>query len=271
MSSSIDTIITAETPEGVAIAMVPAGFAVRSTAFLIDALLRVGILIACGTALGAGGRFGTGLMFIVLFAINWLYPVVFELLPAAATPGKRIMGLHVLMANGLPITPAGCLIRNLLRVVDFLPFMYAFGIICILLRPDARRLGDLAGGTVVAYRSELRPAGSFGAGEPRQPSVLLSSRQQAAIAAFAWRVDRLTPDRAEEIALLASALVPGAGVEASMTTRLVGIARWLHGQRPAKPAAAPRSTGLNSTDLNSAGLNSTDLSSTGPSGSGLPP
>ena len=291
MNSSIDTIITAETPEGIAIAMVPAGFAVRSTAFLIDALLRVGILMVCGTALGAGGHFGTGLMFIVLFAINWLYPVVFELLPAAATPGKRIMGLHVLMANGLPITPAGCLIRNLLRVVDLLPFMYAFGIICILLRPDARRLGDLAGGTVVAYRSELRPAGSFGVGEPMQPSLLLSSRQQAAIAAFAWRVDRLTPDRAEEIALLASALVPAAGVGTSMTARLVGIARWLHGQRPAKPAVAARSTdlsstalssidlssadlsstGLSSTSLSSTGLSSPDLSSTGPSGSGLPP
>jgi uncharacterized RDD family membrane protein YckC len=266
LSSSIDTIITAETPEGIAIAMYPAGFAVRSTAFLIDALLRVGILLVCGTALGAGGHFGTGLMFIVLFAINWLYPAVFELLPAAATPGKRIMGLHVLMANGLPITPAGCLIRNLLRVVDFLPFMYAFGIICILLRRDARRLGDLAGGTLVAYRNELRPAGSFGAGEPMPPSVLLSSRQQAAIAAFAWRVGRLTPDRAEEIALLASAAAPGTGIATSMTARLVGIARWLHGQRPDKPAVAPRTTGLSTT-----GLSATGPGGGSPSGSDLPP
>jgi uncharacterized RDD family membrane protein YckC len=244
LSSSVDTIITAETPEGIAIAMHPAGFAVRTTAFLIDALLRVGILMACGTALGAGGHFGTGLMFMILFAINWLYPIVFELLPAAATPGKRITGLHVLMANGLPVTPAGCLIRNLLRVVDFLPLMYAFGIICMLLRRDARRLGDLAGGTLVAYRNELRPAGSFGAGEPMPPSVLLSARQQAAIAAFAWRVGRLTAARAEEIALLAAAAAPGAASETSMTTRLVGIARWLHGQRPNAPQLGPPAAGL---------------------------
>jgi uncharacterized RDD family membrane protein YckC len=254
LNSSIDTIITAETPEGIAIAMYPAGFAVRSTAFLIDALLRVGILMACGTAFGAGGHFGTGLMFMVLFGVNWLYPIVFELLPAAATPGKRIMGLHVLMANGLPLTPAGCLIRNLLRVVDFLPVMYGFGIICILLRRDARRLGDLAGGTLVAYRNELQPAGSFGAGEPMQPPVSLSSRQQAVIAAFAWRVGRLTPARAEEIALLGSAAAPGAGPETPMTARLVGIARWLHGQRPTTPQVGPRATDRHGGDLRGGGL-----------------
>ncbi len=146
--------------------MYPAGFAVRATAFLIDGVFRFGILMVCGMALGAGGRVGSGLLLIALFTINWLYSPIFELLPAAATPGKRIMGLHVLMASGLPITPAGCLIRNLLRAVDFLPLMYAFGIICILLRQDARRLGDLAGGTIVAYRSELQTPGTLGAGEP---------------------------------------------------------------------------------------------------------
>jgi uncharacterized RDD family membrane protein YckC len=222
-------MITAETPEGIAIAIRPAGFAVRATAFLIDGLLRAGILMVSGTALSAGGHFGTGVMFIVLFAVNWLYPLIFEALPAAATPGKRIMGLQVLMANGLPITPAGCLIRNLLRAVDFLPFMYAFGIICMLLRRDTRRLGDLAAGTLVAYRSQRAPSGSLGSGRPLSPSVALSARQQAAIAAFAWRVGRLTPERAEEIALLAAAAAPsGLGTP---TERLLGIARWLHGQR----------------------------------------
>ncbi len=235
MNSAIDTIITAETPEGIAIAMHPAGFPVRCAAFLLDALLRVGVLLACASALAAGGRFGTGLMFVVLFAVNWLYPVLFELLPGAATPGKRMLGLHVLMANGLPITPAGCLIRNLLRAVDFLPLMYGFGIVCVLLRRDARRLGDLAGGTLVAYRHEPPPAGAFAAGEPMPPSIPLSSRQQAAITAFSWRAARLTPDRAEEIAQLAAAAAPHAGPHdgpaASMTARLVGIGRWLHGQR----------------------------------------
>jgi uncharacterized RDD family membrane protein YckC len=235
LNAPIDTIITAETPEGIAIAIRPAGFAVRCTAFLIDALIRAGILLGVASALGAGGHFGTGPIFIVIFVVNWLYPVIFELMPAAATPGKRIMGLHVMMANGLPITPAGCLIRNLMRVVDLLPLMYAFAIILILLRRDARRLGDLAGGTLVAYRNEIVPAGVFGAGDPMPPPVALSARQQAAIAAFAWRAGRLTPQRAEEIAELATGLAPP-GSAAPMTARLIGIARWLHGQRRTRAA-----------------------------------
>lgn len=229
MKSSIDTLITAETPEGIAISVYPAGFAVRASAFLIDFLFRAGIILVCEMALVKGGRFGGGMMLIVLFAVNWLYSMVFELLPAAATPGKRIMGLHVLMANGLPLTPAGCLIRNLLRAADFLPLMYAAGIICILLRPDARRLGDLAGGTVVAYRRQPAGNGSFPPGGATQPPVALTHGQQTAITAFAWRIGRMTPERAEEIALLGSRAAPGSAT--SMTARLIGIARWLHGQR----------------------------------------
>lgn len=233
MNSPIDTIITAETPEGIAIAIRPAGFAVRCTAFLIDALIRCAIFLVLVAALGKGGHVGIGLLLIVLFVLNWLYPVIFEMMPAAATPGKRVMGLQVLMANGLPLTPAGCVTRNLLRFVDFLPLLYAFAIVSILLRQDARRLGDLAGGTLVAYRSESKQAGAFGAGEPMQPPVSLSARQQAAITAFAWRVNRLTPQRAEEIAVLAAAAAAAGAAELPMSSRLTGIARWLHGQRRA--------------------------------------
>lgn len=231
MSASIDTILTAETPEGIAIVIRPAGFAVRCTAFLIDVFIRFFILSGLGTALGVAGHFATGAMFIILFVVNWLYPVIFELTPIAATPGKHMMGLQVMMANGLPITPAGCLTRNLMRAVDLLPLMYAFAIVTMLLRRDARRLGDLAGGTVVAYRHEAAVAGAFGQGDPMPPPVPLSPRQQAAIAAFAWRVDRLTRERAEEIAALASSAAPLRSPHLSMTARLVGIARWLHGQR----------------------------------------
>jgi uncharacterized RDD family membrane protein YckC len=231
LSASIDTILTAETPEGIAIVIRPAGFAVRCTAFLIDVFIRFFILSTLGTALGVAGHFAKGAMFIILFVVNWLYPVIFELMPIAATPGKYMLGLQVMMANGLPITPAGCLTRNLMRAVDMLPLMYAFAIVTMLLRRDARRLGDLAGGTVVAYRHEAAVAGAFGEGDPMPPPVVLSPRQQAAIAAFAWRVGRLTRERAEEIAALAGSAAPLRSMNLSMTARLVGIARWLHGQR----------------------------------------
>lgn len=250
MSVPIDTIVTAETPEGISISIRPAGFAVRAGAYLIDALIRIATLSVCASLLSAGARFGLGIYLVSAFVLNWLYPVLFELSPAAATPGKRVMGLYVLMANGLPITPASCLIRNLLRAVDMLPLLYGFGIVCVLLRRDARRLGDLAAGTVVAYRFEVGHAGKLCAGVPIPPPIPLSMRQQAALTAFAWRVDRLTPARAEEIACCAAAGAPalrGAGTSAPMhaggtptSDRLVGIARWLHGDRtPESGRAAP--------------------------------
>ena len=238
MKSSIDTVITAETPEGIAIAMRPAGFAVRATAFMIDVLIRFAILSGLGSALSAGGHVGTGLLLIGLFVVNWLYPVIFELLPAAATPGKRVMGLQVMMANGLPLTPAGCLTRNLLRVVDMMPLLYAFAIIAMLLRRDARRLGDLAGGTLVVYRNTTQTQAAIVEGDPAPPAIPLSMRQSAAIAAFAWRVQRLTPERAEEIAVLAAAAAPQSSGESSVTARLIGVARWQHGQRRRAAAAA---------------------------------
>ena len=239
MSSAIDTILTAETPEGIAISIRPAGFAVRAAAFLIDAAIRFVFLMICSTALAAGGRFGRGGLLISLFVLNWLYPVIFELTAAAATPGKRMMGLVVLMANGLPITPAGCLIRNLLRFVDALPAGYAFAIVCILLRNDSRRVGDLAGGTVVAYRDDVQLAGSLAAADPIPPPIALSRRQQTAIMAFGFRVGRLTPQRAEEIAELASAALRDTPADLSLTARLVGVARWLHGDRAVHTGAVP--------------------------------
>jgi uncharacterized RDD family membrane protein YckC len=232
--STIDTVITAETPEGIAISMRAAGYPVRCMAFLIDAAIRYVIVSGLAAALGYGGRVGTGVLLIIVFLVLWLYPVIFELTPGAATPGKRALGIQVMMANGLPLTPAGCLIRNLMRAVDMLPLFYGLAIVSMLLRRDARRLGDLAAGTLVVYRDRASPTGDFGAALPLRPSVPLTIRQQTAIAAFGWRVTRLTPERAEEIAVLAADAVPGAK-DSPVTARLVGIARWQHGQRRLNP------------------------------------
>jgi uncharacterized RDD family membrane protein YckC len=235
---TIDTIVTAETPEGISISIRPAGFAVRATAFLIDALIRIAILLVSASLFSMGRRVGTGLFWISAFVLNWLYPVLFEMSAAAATPGKRVMGLYVLMSNGLPVTPAGCLVRNLLRAIDMLPLFYAVAIVSLLLRSDARRLGDLAAGTVVAYRHEVALTGKLSDAVPIPPPVALSRPQQLALTAFAWRADRLTEARAEEIASYAAAIAPTGAVpgqaSASLTSRLIGIARWLHGDRPAQ-------------------------------------
>jgi hypothetical protein len=65
------------------------------------------------------------------------------------SPGKRWVGLRVIRSDGTPITLSESLIRNLARLVDFLPAAYGIGIITMFIDKQSRRLGDLAAGTLV--------------------------------------------------------------------------------------------------------------------------
>jgi len=229
-ASALDTVFITETPEGIALPLRPAGMMARSFAYLIDALLRVAILIAAASVLGAMSRFGTGLFLILTFGLEWLYPVVFELMPAAATPGKRAMGLRVVMDSGLPVTPAAALVRNLLRAADFLPVGYALGLLMLLVRPDFKRLGDLAAGTLVVHATSAHLDGPLPGAEPAPPARPLSTREQAAIVAWAGRAARLTPERLDELAALAGP-VTGHAAGDNATARLARVAQWLVGHR----------------------------------------
>jgi hypothetical protein len=42
-------------------------------------------------------------------------------------------------------------IRNLIRMIDYLPGMYGIGLVTMFINKQSRRLGDLAAGTVVVY------------------------------------------------------------------------------------------------------------------------
>ena len=79
----------------------------------------------------------------------WGYYVFFEMLWNGQSPGKRWVGLRVIRTDGTPITLSEALIRNLVRIVDFLPATYGVGIITMFIDKQSRRLGDLAAGTLV--------------------------------------------------------------------------------------------------------------------------
>jgi len=91
----------------------------------------------------------TGLLFIFIFLLFFGYFFFFEATWDGQTPGKRYLGLRVSMANGLPLTVWPALTRNVLRIVDFLPFSYGVGAIVAILNPLNQRAGDLAAGTIV--------------------------------------------------------------------------------------------------------------------------
>jgi uncharacterized RDD family membrane protein YckC len=193
-------------------------------------MVRAAIVYAGAIVLALLRGVGMALLLITIFVITWLYPIAFELMAGAATPGKRALGLMVVMDNGLPITPAASLVRNLLRAADFMPLLYGFGIAAMLLRKDCKRLGDLAAGTMVIYKSSAPLAGALPAQQPVAPRIPLNATEQAAVIAYALRVPRLTAERAEELAQLAAPVI-AEDVHTSATARLLAVAQWVHGNR----------------------------------------
>ena len=76
-----------------------------------------------------------------------------------ATLGKRVFGVRVVGLEGAPVTAPQALIRNLLRVIDALPLLYAAGLLAMARSGGTRRqrVGDLAAGTTVMLIAGHRP------------------------------------------------------------------------------------------------------------------
>ena len=229
--SRLDTRYAAETPEGIALWLRPAGVVSRFYAYLVDAAIRLLFFGVASLLLALLGNFGEGLALLLLFLLEWLYPVAFELAPGAATPGKRMLGLTVVMDSGLPVTPAASLTRNLLRAADFLPSLYTFGLVSMLFRHDFKRLGDIAAGTLVVHAQRDIVRGAPPPAPARAPAVPLTARAQAAIVAWAGRVTRLTDARADELAEIAVPVVAPRAMGGDRVAALVGVAHWLLGRR----------------------------------------
>ena len=225
-------MVAAETPEGILLELRPAGLIPRFYAFTLDWIIRLGIAWAAAVASAVFGGVGIAFWLILLFALEWLYPVAFELMPAGATPGKRVVGLKVVIDNGLPMTPAAAVTRNLLRAADFLPFAYGLAVISMLVRTDCKRLGDVAAGTLVVHDRPPTHKVSIAAVDPVVPARPLTPEDQAAIVALASRAPRLTAERLDELAALAAGVSGDDGLAGpAVTRRVLGVARWILGQR----------------------------------------
>jgi len=244
MMAPLDTIRLNETPEGVDLGLRVAGPAPRALALVADGAIRLVILLALSPLLALSGL-GLGLSLIVVFLLEWLYPVTFEVL-SGATPGKRAMGLLVVHDDGTPVGLPASLIRNLLRVVDFFPLFYGVGLVCTLVDRDFRRLGDLAAGTLVVH-AQRRPSGArasrpHAGGTPalpasasRQPPPGLPIPTQQAILALCERARCLSGARRIELAetLLAHLPSPAAGPARARgwaaVEQVEGYGTWLAG------------------------------------------
>jgi uncharacterized RDD family membrane protein YckC len=164
--------LTVETPEQVGIELELAGIGSRLLAALVDlACMMIFLIVSMVLAFGGMDRevtkkisenaarseawtngIGAGatiLLMLSVFVVFWGYYIICELLMGGASPGKRALGLRVVRDDGSPVTFSGSLVRNLVRVVDFLPWCYGVGVVAMFVSTRSQRLGDLAAGTLV--------------------------------------------------------------------------------------------------------------------------
>ncbi|PLR25639.1 RDD family protein [Caulobacter zeae] len=174
------------TPEGVDLRLQLADASQRAGAFLVDAAIMLAVLIVASILIGligVGALAAAGLKGAEVIAVLWLlgffllrnfYFVGFELSAAAATPGKRAMGIRVAARDGGRLRPGAIFARNAMRELEiFIPismlfapagvegggvegWMYLLGItwagvfvLFPLFNKDRLRAGDLIGGTWV--------------------------------------------------------------------------------------------------------------------------
>ena len=84
---------------------------------------------------------------LIYFLIVIAYYFVMEA-ATGKTLGKMLLGLKVQAIDGA-YTPMKAFIRNILRIVDSLPFLYLLGFIVMAVSKNKQRIGDMAAGTVV--------------------------------------------------------------------------------------------------------------------------
>lgn len=143
------------TPEGVEFSFRIASPVLRLAALLIDWLVVMAawtVIALILTPLGlVSTDFARGVMIVGYFVLSRGYDVMMEWGWRGQSFGKRVMKLRVVDARGLRLTFAQCLLRNLLRFIDCLPFAYAVGGVASLVSGRGQRLGDLVAGTLVAH------------------------------------------------------------------------------------------------------------------------
>jgi uncharacterized RDD family membrane protein YckC len=226
----LDTIHRVLTPEGCELELRLAGGVVRARAWLIDFLFRALFFMLCAFVLAWIGYLGRALSFLLAFLLEWLYPVVFEVLWQGATPGKRLSGLVVLRDDGTPLDWSASVARNFLRAVDFLPFLYAVGLITMALNREGKRLGDLLAGTLVVYRQAA--AAPKVMDDDRTEEILpfaLSEAEQRALIEYRLRASSFSRARAGELAQLATPLTANLPTEDAMS-RLIRLGNRLLGR-----------------------------------------
>lgn len=196
----MDPALSVATPERVRVDLPIAGIGSRSIAYLIDLAVLFGALLVLfflyslvvpDLVLAAQGLSGVerAIAGLVLFLALWGYWTGFEIAWRGQSIGKRVMKIRVVKSDGSPVGVFESAVRNLMRVVDFLPACYPVGMIAMLVDARHRRLGDLLAGTMLVREEKIdlqRYAATTGA--------RLTAHELEVVTSFLARFDNLDPD-----------------------------------------------------------------------------
>jgi uncharacterized RDD family membrane protein YckC len=139
------------------------GIGIRGVAMAIDSVVwfalffvaTIAIAVPTGelqsTADGVNaeleGTLGT-IAFLSWLALGIGYHTVLEW-RTGKTFGKYLVSIRAVERDGGSLSLRSSLVRNVLRIVDWLPLFYVLGILLVLVSDDHERLGDRLGGTAV--------------------------------------------------------------------------------------------------------------------------
>lgn len=133
---------------------------VRAVSALIDVVVMF-VLYAAGVALWGltiasfddALAAATLIIFTVLAFVG--YPVIFEMSTRGRSLGKLAMGLRVVSDDGGPERFRQAVFRALASVIEIWAFTGAPAVICSMISPKGKRIGDVFAGTIVV--SERAP------------------------------------------------------------------------------------------------------------------
>jgi uncharacterized RDD family membrane protein YckC len=164
--------LTIDTPEQTSLEFPLAGIGSRFLAMVADTAIQIAVGIVFFMVLtlaipalrflgSASPQWVIAGMIIGFFLIYYGYFALFEAIWNGQTPGKRYAQLRVMKDDGRPINAYDAIARNLLRIVDQLPFFYGIAIFSVFFSKQNKRLGDFVAGTVVVHEKTVEAARPF--------------------------------------------------------------------------------------------------------------
>ncbi|MCL5266237.1 MAG: RDD family protein [Chloroflexi bacterium] len=145
-------------PPAVAPAVEYKGIGLRIVATIIDTIIYFifswVVAAQTGNTTSAGFEM-TGAPAFLTFAVWLLYYILLEGF-VGGTVGKLVLGMRIVNDRGKAPGIVAAIVRNLLRIVDFLPFAYILGMVLIATSKKKQRLGDRAAGTLVVASKSVK-------------------------------------------------------------------------------------------------------------------